>query len=156
MFSWPGTEWVAASAEASAAGQLPMATRQARFVASLVSAGYLPNGGVAFDRLGDVGVYRLLYELWGNPALASYIEDALGKLRERDKRGTLRETLLAYLNAGGSQTETAAVLGVHRNTLAYRLRQIAELTGRDPGDAGTRLVMHLALVAATLPQIPDP
>jgi len=94
----------------------------------------------------------LLYEVWGTPALATYVDDALGELRARDKRGTLRETLLAYLNAGGSQTETANALGIHRNTLAYRLRQIAGLTGRDPGDPGMRLVMHLALVAATLPE----
>ena len=68
-----------------------------------------------------------------------------------DKRGILRETYLTYLTAGGSQTETAAALGIHRNTLTYRLRQIAQLLGHDPDDPRLRLAMHLALVAERLP-----
>jgi purine catabolism regulator len=145
-------DWLALSGEVAGAGRLPEAFRQAEFVAMLIRGGILPAQATQFDQLSDVGVYRLLYEVWGTPALATYVDDALGELRARDKRGTLRETLLAYLNAGGSQTETANALGIHRNTLAYRLRQIAGLTGRDPGDPGMRLVMHLALVAATLPE----
>ena len=49
----------------------------------------------------------------------------------------------------------AARLGIHRNTLAYRLKQIAALTGRDPTDPGCRLLLHLALLAATLPPAPE-
>jgi DNA-binding PucR family transcriptional regulator len=130
---------------------LPAACRQAQFVALLNQHGIVPTRIAQFDRLADVGVYRLLYGLWGTPALGGFIDDALGDLRKRDKRGTLRETFLAYLNSGGSHVETAAALGIHRNTLAYRLRQIGSLIGRDPDDPEMRLVMHLALVAARLP-----
>jgi hypothetical protein len=148
----PGAgEWLATSAEVTGAALLPAAFLQARFVALLLQRGALAGPVAQFDRLAEIGVFRLLYELWGTPALASFVDDALGELRKRDKRGTLRETLLAYLNAGGSQVETAAALGIHRNTLAYRLRQIESLTGRDPANPELRLVTHLALVAATLP-----
>jgi hypothetical protein len=146
-----GCDWLAASASVRGIGQLPEAYRQVRYLAALMASGAIAAGAVQFEKLADVGVYRLLYELWGTPALASYIEDALGPLRAGDKRGILRETYLAYLTAGGSQTETAAALGIHRNTLTYRLRQIAQLLGHDPDDPRLRLAMHLALVAERLP-----
>ena len=63
----------------------------------------------------------------------------------------LRQTWLAYLDAGGSQTETAAALGIHRNTLTYRLRQIAQLTGHAPDDPRMRLAVHVALAAERMP-----
>ncbi len=149
--------WIAISGEVGGSEGLPFATRQARYVAALMDAGLLPGGVQQFDRLPDIGIYRLLYDMWGTPALAAFVDDSLGDLRKRDKRGTFRETLLAYLNAGGSHVETAAVLGIHRNTLAYRLRQIGQLIGRDPDDPNMRLVMHLALVAASLPNaLPSP
>ena len=85
------------------------------------------------------------------PAFAA---DALGDLPARDRRGTLRATLLAYLATGGSHVDAAARLGIHRNTLSYRLKQIAALTGREPTDPSTQLVLHLALLAASLPPAP--
>ena len=66
-------------------------------MAALMAGGAITQSA-QFDRIADTGVYRLLYELWGTPALASYIEDALGPLRAGDKRGILRETSLAYLD----------------------------------------------------------
>jgi purine catabolism regulator len=132
-------------------GQLPEAYRQARYVAALTAGGVIPPGPAVFDRVADTGVYRLLYALWGTPALASYIEDALGPLRAGDRRQILRQTWLAYLDTGGSQTETATALGIHRNTLTYRLRQIAQLTGHDPNDPRRRLAVHVALAAERMP-----
>ncbi|MDQ2682306.1 MAG: helix-turn-helix domain-containing protein [Chloroflexota bacterium] len=146
-----GAEWAAVSAEVEGVASVPDACRQARFVAKLGQSGVVPARIAQFDRLADVGVHRLLFDLWGTPGLTSFIDDALGDLRKRDKRGILRDTLLAYLNSGGSHVETAAKLGIHRNTLAYRLRQIGSLIGRDPDDPEMRLVMHLALVAAQMP-----
>jgi PucR family transcriptional regulator, purine catabolism regulatory protein len=145
------TESVCGSGVVNGVEHLPEALRQAQYVATLVEHGVIAAGSAFFDRLTDVGVLRLLYELLGNPALSSYIEDALGDLRTRDKRGTLRKTLLVYLNSGGSNAETAAALGIHRNTLTYRLRQIERLSGRDPNDPAMRLAIHIALVAEMLP-----
>jgi hypothetical protein len=142
-----GIAWLAESAMVQGVAQLPEAYRQARFVAMLISGGAVTPGQRRFDRLGEIGIYRLLYSIWETPALASYIGDVLDPLRVVDKRGILRQTYLAYLDTGGSQSETAAALGIHRNTLTYRLRQIAQLTGHDLNDPNMRLAMHVALVA---------
>ena len=44
-------------------------------------------------------------------------------------RGTLIETLAAYFQHGASIEATGRALFVHPNTVRYRLRQVAELTG---------------------------
>jgi purine catabolism regulator len=146
--------WLAISAPVADPRALPAAARQARYVAGLLARGVLRGPIARFDDLRDVGPFRLLYEAWGSAELVAFAEDALGELPRRDRRGTLRETLLAYLETGGSHVEAAARLGIHRNTLAYRLRQIGALTGFDPTDPGTRPLLHLALLASSLPPVP--
>ena len=78
------------------------------------------------------------------------MSEALGALELRDQRGTLRETLRAYLETGGSHAAASDRLGIHRNTMAYRLRRISELIGRDVGDSQSWLTLHLALSASEL------
>ncbi|CAN5827471.1 PucR family transcriptional regulator [soil metagenome] len=146
--------WIALSETVTGVARVPAAARQARYLAALISAGMLPGSVVRYDRPADVGVYRLLFPLWGTGELEGYARDTLGDLVSRDKRGTLRRTLLAYLESGGSQVDAATSLGVHRNTLAYRLRQIAELTGTDPTKPQSHLALHMALLASVLPPAP--
>ena len=52
-------------------------------------------------------------------------------------RGAMVETLTAYFSAGASLEGAARELFVHANTVRYRLRQCAELTGFDPGTPQT-------------------
>ena len=54
-------------------------------------------------------------------------------------RGALVETLTAWLDCGSSIEGAARALFVHPNTVRYRLRQVADLTGLDPGPAPRRL-----------------
>jgi purine catabolism regulator len=150
----PRGRWSAISGPVSGAAQIPEAARQARFVAALIEHGLVDGETMRFDRVVDVGVYRLLYPLWGSPELDAFAADALGKLLTADRRGTLRATLLAYLEAGGSQVEAAARLGVHRNTLSYRLKQIGTLTGAEPINPESHLALHMALLASMLPPAP--
>lgn len=65
--------------------------------------------------------------------------------------GDLIATLAAYLDSGGSAADTAAVLGVHRNTVAARLRRVEELLTVDLTNPDDRLALHLAcrVAAAT-------
>ena len=161
----PAVGWVALSSPGSGTRSLPAVAREARFVAALQRAGHLRSPVAHFEVLAETGAYRLLYGLWdalrpstggnssagGSSALDGFARDALGQLPANDRRGTLRKTLLAYLNAGGSQVETATELAIHRNTLTYRLKQIAAYTGSDPADPTTRLPLHLALLIETLP-----
>jgi hypothetical protein len=150
-----GKGWLAFSGPVTGAAALPAAAREARFVAALLATGLVQGPVGRFDVLPDLGAYRLLYRLWGSADLSTFTADALGELATRDRRGTLRRTLLAYLDAGGSHVDAASRLGIHRNTLSYRLKQIASLTGCEPTDPSTHLVLHLALLAASLPPRPD-
>ena len=92
----------------------------------------------------------MLYPLRETSELRQFVSEALGTLERRDQRGTLRDTLRAYLETGGSHADASNRLGIHRNTLAYRLRRIGELIGRDVGDPRTWLTLHLALWASEL------
>lgn len=72
------------------------------------------------------------------PAATALLEPLSGQ------PGDLVRTLAAFLDAESSLTETAAVLGVHRNTVAARIARIEELLGADLGDADERLALQLA------------
>lgn len=135
---------------------VPVAARQARFILGLIASGASDGPMVRFDDDAELGAYRLLFELWGEPSLDAFVHGILGRLPEEDRRGDLRETLLAYLATGGSQVDAAAQLGIHRNTLAYRLRRVAQACGSDPTDPSRRMALHLALLAQRLPKLPVP
>ena len=60
-------------------------------------------------------------------------------------RGTLIETLAAYFETGGSIEATGRVLFVHPNTVRYRLKQVADLTGFAPGDPRDAFALRIAL-----------
>ena len=47
------------------------------------------------------------------------------------RKGGLERTLRTLLDSGMDRTATSAALAIHRNTLAYRLGRIQELTGLD-------------------------
>ncbi|MGW7353099.1 PucR family transcriptional regulator [Streptomyces sp. NPDC054784] len=57
----------------------------------------------------------------------------------------LAETLLAWLETRGGAPEVASRLGVHPQTVRYRLRQIRELWGAEIDDPDSRFELELAL-----------
>ncbi len=64
-----------------------------------------------------------------------------------DAGPALTETLDAYLDSGGAIEACARKLFVHPNTVRYRLKRIADFTGRDPAVPRDAYVLR---VAATL------
>jgi hypothetical protein len=90
--------------------------------------------------------YRLLAGLGnlpdGRTQAAALLEPVLGGRPAvvRDRLATLRAVL-----DHGSAGEAAARLGVHRNTLAYRVRGIERRTGWDLGDPELRLALAIAV-----------
>ena len=153
---WPATTRTAMPRAAISApvglAEVPTAARQARYLLRLLASGELAGPVARFDDVPGVGAHRLLFDLWGEATLGEFVRGVLGRLPEEDRRGDLRETLLAFLQAGGSQVDAAARLGIHRNTLAYRLRRVADATGADPTDPARRMAFHLALLASRLPE----
>jgi hypothetical protein len=65
-------------------------------------------------------------------------------------RGTLIETISAYFQHGSSIEATARALFVHPNTVRYRLRQVAELTGFSPMEPREALTLEIALILGRL------
>jgi hypothetical protein len=149
------TSTLAISAPASGVGRVPEAAKEAQFIATLQAQGRFPHRAASFDSIDDIGAFQLLYPLRDTSELRQFVSEALGILERRDLRGTLRDTLRAYLETGGSHADASNRLGIHRNTLAYRLRRISELIGRDVGDPRTWLTLHLALWASELLEV-DP
>lgn len=68
----------------------------------------------------------------------------------------LMETVVAYLDGGRSLEGAARELYVHANTVRYRLKRIAELTGRDVADARDAFTVRLAIILGRLQTPPDP
>ncbi|MBV9011689.1 MAG: helix-turn-helix domain-containing protein [Pseudonocardiales bacterium] len=64
--------------------------------------------------------------------------------------GGLVETLDAFFSAGGVLEACARQLFVHPNTVRYRLRRIADITGRVPGDPRDGLVLQVGLAVGRL------
>jgi DNA-binding PucR family transcriptional regulator len=64
--------------------------------------------------------------------------------------GGLVETLDAFFDANGVLEACARRLFVHPNTVRYRLRRIAEITGRVPGDPRDGLVLRIGLAVGRL------
>lgn len=74
----------------------------------------------------------------------------VAELRAHDQaHGTqYAATLRAWLEAQGDLAEAGRALGVHENTVRYRLRKMIELTQLDLADARKRLAMMIELAAA--------
>ncbi|MGW1975287.1 PucR family transcriptional regulator [Streptomyces sp. NPDC001889] len=105
----------------------------------------------AQPRLGPVapwsgiGPYRLLAALpHGAPP-----DRSVRELLERSHT-ELARTAEVFLDCAGQAGRTASALGIHRQTLYYRLSRVEQLTGLDLADGEDRLLLHMALKAARL------
>ncbi len=64
--------------------------------------------------------------------------------------GELLQTVAAYVEGAGSIDGAARLLFVHANTVRYRLRRIAELTGLQATEPRDGFLLHVALVHGRL------
>jgi hypothetical protein len=62
----------------------------------------------------------------------------------------LLDTVMTYLEQGNSLEATAKLLFVHPNTVRYRLRRVAELTGLVPGDGRGGFTLWIAVALGRL------
>jgi DNA-binding PucR family transcriptional regulator len=81
-------------------------------------------------------------------AIAALHTDVMRPLA--DAGPTLTETLDAYLDCGGAIEACARKLFVHPNTVRYRLRRIADFTGRDPTQPRDAYVLRVAATVGHL------
>ncbi|MEU5700422.1 PucR family transcriptional regulator [Streptomyces aurantiacus] len=106
------------------------------------------RAALAEPRLGPVahwasiGPYRLLTTM---PPTAAQ-DPAVRPLLAPAHRELVR-TAEVFLDCAGQAGRTAAALGIHRQTLYYRLSRVEQLTGLDLDDGEDRLLLHMAIKA---------
>lgn len=76
--------------------------------------------------------------------LAAYVDERLRPLLDRPE---LLETLEAWYAANGSRAAVAERLGIHRNSVGYRIARMRELLGVDPLDPWHARQLQAALDA---------
>jgi DNA-binding PucR family transcriptional regulator len=129
------------------------------YAASLVAAHYSAAEAIAGMNAvagwsgapRPVSARELLPEraLLGDPSAVAALEaDVMRPLS--DAGPALTETLDAYLDSGGAIEACARKLFVHPNTVRYRLKRIADFTGRDPMLPRDAYVLRVASTVARL------
>ncbi|OLR89910.1 PucR family transcriptional regulator [Actinokineospora bangkokensis] len=125
--------------------RVPAALRRARIARRCLAPG---DTGVAV--FGEHPISTLVA---GAPKLAKEVAaEVLSALTELDdgERDDLLGTLRLWYDHGGQAKDVADVLGVHPNTVRYRLRRVQELTERDLDDPRAVAELYLALESARL------
>ncbi|MGX6448274.1 helix-turn-helix domain-containing protein, partial [Patulibacter sp. S7RM1-6] len=104
--------------------------------------------GRALVRYADDATSRWLPD--DRAALRALVDQVLGPaLRHDEEHGAaLVLSVLRWLEHDRATGAAAAALHVHPNTLAYRLKRFAQLTGRELGSTGGVTEVWLALRAA--------
>jgi purine catabolism regulator len=129
-------------------------------VPGLVRSWQLAHDGLAVARqigsgtrvllAADVGVYRIINRMMGDPEMEPFLDEQLGRLLDHDARygRELVHTLDAYLSNGQSKTLTAQALGIRRQSVYARIAQIESLLGGlSLEDHERRTSLSLALLA---------
>jgi DNA-binding PucR family transcriptional regulator len=95
-----------------------------------LAAGSVAPQAVAFSEVAPVAMMLSSAEL-----LRAWVLSTLAGLATDDEHhARLRDTLLIFLQAGGSYKTTAEQLMLHKNTVQYRIRKAQESLGRPVGD----------------------
>ncbi|MEV6324393.1 helix-turn-helix domain-containing protein [Nocardia sp. NPDC051787] len=169
MWAWAGLDDPERAAELAAPGEVE------RLVSGQVEAPVrvalgVPAGGIAGFRQshheavaarnvaerapmdGRVTGYRAVEIAYlagaDDAAMRGLVQRELGALAARDANAArLRETLHAYLRSHRSPETTAKLLGVHKNTVRYRMQRIEHLLGFTIEERRLPLEIALACVA---------
>jgi len=147
---WPGL-CALTDAAADAAG-VPVTAAAAVVEPAGVAAAVAENTEIVdlVERTGrGPGLYRLAdvlldYQL-SRPSVA--LEGLARLLQPLDSKPELLHTLETYLRHGLDRRGCAAALHIHPNTVDYRIRRIARLTGLSPGRPADLQHLTAALVA---------
>ncbi len=134
---------IGASSAHRGRGQSSIGIREAWMAARMAD----PRGSerTAVVDYGDTP-WRLVGRLLPKDLAEALLSGSHPRLAMDPARAELTDSILAYLDHGGSTTAAARALGVHRNTLQARLRRAEEL-GIRLGEPDATLPLHLLLAA---------
>jgi sugar diacid utilization regulator/putative methionine-R-sulfoxide reductase with GAF domain len=108
------------------------------------------RGRVASYR--SLGAFRLLLEVQSPDALRRFVNELLGPLLQyaRSRDTPLLDTLEALSTARWVRRAAARKLGIHINSMSYRVERIEALTGLQLDDPETRVAISIALRARAM------
>jgi sugar diacid utilization regulator len=145
----PGSASVGIGNLANSVGELARSHLEARQALRLTRrAG--GRGRVASYR--SLGAFRLLLEVQSPDALRRFVDELLGTLLSyaQSRDTPLLETLEALSAARWIRRAAARNLGIHINSMSYRVERIQTLTGLQLDDPETRVAISIALRARTM------
>ncbi|WHT21768.1 helix-turn-helix domain-containing protein [Crossiella sp. CA-258035] len=150
----PLQDWLVAVGPTVELPDAAQSLRWARHALQLMRAGTLPSAEVQHcaDHLATLW---LLHEQFLLDELARRVLAPLAELTPR-QRERLTETLLAWLETRSGAPEVAARLGIHPQTVRYRMHQLENLFGEALTDPAARFELELVLRAARLRQSNPP
>ncbi len=145
----PGTASDGIGTLAAGVGELARSHQEARQALRLTRrAG--GRAGVASYR--SLGAFRLLLEVQSPEALQRFVSEVLGPLLSyaQSRDTPLLETLEALSAARWIRRAAARNLGIHINSMTYRVERIEALTGLQLDDPETRVAISIALRARAM------
>ncbi|GAA2403767.1 hypothetical protein GCM10010432_74260 [Catellatospora methionotrophica] len=143
-----GTRFAAGSSEAAGVAELPAALSRARHAHRYAVE---QRDRVAVIGSDELASHDLLLAGVPRATRQAFADRLLAPLRayDADHHADLVRTLQTFLACDGSWTRCAAEMHLHVNTLRYRIRRIADLTGRDLDRFTDRVDLYLALCLDT-------
>lgn len=138
---------LAAAGAAASLAELPRSMAQAQEALGLLRAGLVPGTVADYqDTWAVLALHRL-----ATAAIASGVVDVgpLPELRRHDEANGTEyvHTLYEWLRHPGEPRTAGQALGIHPNTLRYRMRRIAEVANVDLSAPDIRLALLTQLVA---------
>jgi sugar diacid utilization regulator len=106
---------------------------------------------------GDLGAGRVFLATSDRELVVSHAEATLGVLVGDPAKADLLATLCSFFDNKASTRRVAERLGVHENTIRYRLSRVEQLTGLAvTHDPDAQLQAHMALLVLELQgRVPD-
>lgn len=103
----------------------------------------------------QLGFYRLLDQLKGNPAVNHFFQDKLRYIEEYDRKnhGELYETLYVLVESNWNLREASEKLFIHYNTMKNRYHKIQEVMGISLDNMEERLEIEFAIKSRIVNEI---
>jgi hypothetical protein len=101
-----------------------------------------------FQEFRDLGMYRVLLYLSGNPELSGFFRETLQPLEDYDAINLTHymDFLRIYLKNDANIAKTSRELFIHRNTALYRLGKIEKILGRSLSPLQTKTELMTAMI----------
>jgi hypothetical protein len=101
-----------------------------------------------YNEMHKIALKMMSDQIQNIPDFAAYIHPDINRLREMDRIGNSHyaNTLFEYLLCGGNFTDAANNLGLHRNSLIYRVSRIRNLISSNLDNPEHRKILLLSFL----------